>query len=104
MSNKLQSAMFTSFQFCLSQPKTNRIFRTFRVNEFFGPKDKVSCIEKLVIRSGIQFLFLFVLTDAILLNLNLQKRTPDLDFFATVYTFAGYQRTKYPNIGNLFFG
>ena len=56
----------------------------------FGPKSKVSSHEKLVFRSGVGFLFLFVLTDAILLNLDLQKRTPDLDFFATVYTFAYY--------------
>ena len=35
----------------------------------FGPKDKVSSHEKLVFRSGVQFLF--VLTDAILLKLDL---------------------------------
>ena len=45
----------------------------------FEPKDKVSCLEKLVFRSGIRFLFLFVLTDAILLKLDLQKRTSVLD-------------------------
>ena len=45
----------------------------------FGPKDKVSSHEKLVFRSGVRFLFLFVLTDAILLKLDLQKRTNDLD-------------------------
>ena len=42
----------------------------------FGPKDKeVSSHEKLVFRSGVQFLFLSVFTDAILLKLDLQKRT-----------------------------
>ena len=45
----------------------------------FGSKDKVSSHEKLVFRSGIRFLFLFVLTDAILLKMDLQKRTNDLD-------------------------
>ena len=36
----------------------------------FGPKNKVSSHEKLVFRSDIQFLFLFVLMDAILLYLD----------------------------------
>ena len=58
------------------------------MNESFCDPKKVSYYEKLVFKSGVRFLFLFVLTDAILLNLNLQKRTPDLDIFATVYTFA----------------
>ena len=39
----------------------------------FRPKDKVASREKLVFRSGVQFLF--VLMDAILLNLDLQKFT-----------------------------
>ena len=56
----------------------------------FGPKDKVASHEKLVFRIVAPFLFLFVLKDAILLNLDLQKRTPDLDVFSTVYTFAYY--------------
>ena len=42
-------------------------------------KIKVSSDEKLVFRSGVRILFLFVLTDAILLKLDLQKRTNDLD-------------------------
>ena len=56
----------------------------------FGPKGKVSCHQKLVFRSAVRFLFLFVLTDAILLNLDLQKRTPDLDDFSTLCTFGYY--------------
>ena len=36
--------------------------------------DKVSYLEKLVFRSGVRF-FLFILTDAILIKLDLQKRT-----------------------------
>ena len=56
----------------------------------FRPKGKVSCHQKLVFRSVVHFFFLFVLMDAILLNLDLQKRTPDLDDFSTVYNFAYY--------------
>ena len=40
-----------------------------------GAKNKVFSHKKLVFRSGVWVLFLFVLTDAILLNLNLQQRT-----------------------------
>ena len=40
-----------------------------------GPQTK----KKLVYQSAVKFLILFVLTDAILLKLDLQKRTPDLD-------------------------
>ena len=36
--------------------------------------------RKPALRSAVPFLFLFVLMDAISLNLNLQKRTPDLEF------------------------
>ena len=38
----------------------------------FRPKDKVSSYEKLVLGGGVRFLFLFVLMDVILLNLDLQ--------------------------------
>ena len=80
------------------------LFCKFRLSKMASVKtNKVSYYEKLVFESGVRFLLWFVLMDAILLNLNLKKRTPDLDFFATVYTFATYQCTKYPNIGNLFF-
>ena len=51
-------------------------------------KDKVSSYEKLVLGSGVRFLFLFVLMDVILLNLDLQKRTPWKFHFSTVYTFT----------------
>ena len=34
----------------------------------FGPKSNVSCYQKLVFRSAVRFLFLFVLMDAILLT------------------------------------
>ena len=39
----------------------------------FEPSNKVIYLKKLVIGSGVRFLILFVLTDAILLNLDLQK-------------------------------
>ena len=41
----------------------------------FGPKDKVSYHEKLVFEYDVRFLFLFVIMDAILLKVDLQKRT-----------------------------
>ena len=54
------------------------IFRTFIVKEFlkdfFGPKSNISSHEKLVFRSGVQFLFLFLSTEANSLTLNLQKK------------------------------
>ena len=46
-----------------------------------GPRNKVSSYEKLVIRSGVYFSILFVLVDAILLSLDLQKRTSVKNFF-----------------------
>ena len=54
----------------------------------FGSKDKVTSHEKLVFRSGVPFLFLFVLMDAILLKMNLQKRTNDLDNSANQKLFV----------------
>ena len=68
----------------------------------FGPKDKVSCLEKLVFRSGVSFLFLFVLTDAILLKLDLQKRTLVLDNSPNGKLFAQQKCIKYPKIGNVY--
>ena len=50
-------------------------FRTFEVDESFWAKQQ-SCITlKVSLRKWCPFLFLFVLTDAILLKLDLQKRT-----------------------------
>ena len=51
------------------------MFRTFRVKESFRAQYKVSSYEKLVLGSGVHFLFLFVLMDVILLNLDLQLGT-----------------------------
>ena len=41
----------------------------------FGPKSKVVQLKKFDYKSGVCFLILFVLIDAILLSLTLQKRT-----------------------------
>ena len=45
----------------------------------FQAKYEVSNYEKLLLKNGFQFLFLFVLMDAILLKVDLQKRTNHLD-------------------------
>ena len=45
----------------------------------FGQKSKVVSFQKLIYRSGVRVLILFVLMDAILLKLDLQKRTSVLD-------------------------
>ena len=45
------------------------------MKESFRAQDKVSRYEKLVIGSGVRFLFLFVLVGVILLNLVLQLGT-----------------------------
>ena len=71
----------------MAQPKTNCNFRTFRVKESFQAQDKVSSYEKLVLGSGVHFLFLFVLVDVILLRMDLQKRTMYKKFFSSFYMF-----------------
>ena len=69
----------------------------------FGPKDKVSSHEKLVFRSGVQFLFLFVLTDAILLKLALQKRTSVLGNPPNEKLFVYEKWWTYQKIGDVLF-
>ena len=49
------------------------------LTNLFGPSNKVVYLKKLVFQSAVRFLILFVLMDAILLKLDLQKRTSDLD-------------------------
>ena len=68
----------------------------------FGPKNKVSSHEKSIFRSGVQFLFLFVLTDAILLKLDLQKRTLILDTPPNGKLFVYQKCIIYPKIENVF--
>ena len=57
----------------LSQ-RQSAVLRPLEPRNLFGPRNKVSSNEKLMLRSGVCFVFLFVLRDAILLNLDLQKR------------------------------
>ena len=68
--------------FCIiSQPGTKYNLRAYRVDESFWTK-KQSCItQKVGQKSGVCFSILFVLVDAILLILNLQKRTSVKNFF-----------------------
>ena len=54
----------------------------------FGPSNKVVYLKKLVFESGVRFSILFVLVDAILLSLDLQKRPPVKIFFSDLYTFV----------------
>ena len=61
---------------------------------------KVSSHQKLVFRSGVWFLF--VLTDSISLNLNLQKRKLYKFLFSTVYTFVQHFCTIDPKFGDVF--
>ena len=57
------------------------------MKESFWAQDKVSSHEKLVFRSGVRFLFLFVLMDAILLNPN-QCGLFSIDFCIRVISAA----------------
>ena len=55
------------------------ILGPLELTNLFGPSNKVVYLKKLVFQSTVQFLILFVLTDAILLKMDFRKRTPDLD-------------------------
>ena len=77
--NKVESLSFNS-DFCpIFVVLVGEKFHFFELQseEFFF--SKVSIHEKSVIRSSVRFLFLFVLKDAILLKVDLQKRTNHLD-------------------------
>ena len=76
---EVNNADLTLFDISQSQPKTNHILGPLERRNLFVPKDKVYCLEKLVFRSGVRFLFLLVLTDPISLKLDSQKRTSVLD-------------------------
>ena len=76
---------------------------------FLGPlevKDKVFNCEKLVFKSGVWLLFLFALTDAILLKLDLQKN--DIAFgqsskWKLVCVTKMHHTSKNPKIGEVLF-
>ena len=66
---------------CLSQRKIT-FLGPLQWRNLFGPKSKVSRHEKLVFRSGVRFLFLFVWMDAILQNpFFLKNQSLDFWFF-----------------------
>ena len=73
-------------------------------SNFFGPSNKVLYLKKLVIKSGVRFLILFVLVDAILLNFDFKKRTSWKFFFSTLYIFALHFCTIYQKSGDAFCG
>ncbi len=60
----------------------------------FRAQEKVYSHEKLIFRSVVRLLSLFVLTDAILLKLDLQKRTQVLDNPSNEKLFV-YQNASY---------
>ena len=66
-------------------------------------KKQSSLSWKVGLKSGVGFLILFVLTDAILLRLDLQKRTIYKFSFSTFYKFVKHIPTKYQKIGSMFF-
>ena len=68
----------------------------------FGQKSKVVSFQKLILRSGVRLLILFVLMDAILLKLDLQKRTSVLDNPPNEKLFVSYKYVLYQKIGNVF--
>ena len=69
-----------------TQTKTKYILKTFRSEESLLDQ-KQSCISwKLDYKSAVCFLILFVLMDAILLSLTLQKRTMYKIFFFWLFT------------------
>ena len=49
-----------------AQLRKSAILGALEQSNLFGPSNKVLCLKKLVIKSGVRFLILFVLVDAIL--------------------------------------
>ena len=82
---------------------TNYNFRTFRVKESFWAKQQ-SCITlKVSLGCGVRFSILFVLVDAILLSLDLQKRTSEQINFFDFSILKNIISIKYAKIGNILF-
>ena len=75
----------------------NHIFRTFRVKESFWAQNIVASHEKLVFRSVVGFLFLFVLTDAIFQNSHIWELCREtfgfLGFLALAYNAESTYKT-----------
>ena len=74
------------------------ILGPLELTNLFEPSNKVVYLKKLVFQSAVRFLILFVLVDAILLNLDLQKR-PLVKFFFQVSTL--FSNIFAPYIQNL---
>ena len=72
------------------------------MTNLFGPSNKVVYLKKLVFQSAVRFLILFVLMDAILLKLDLQKRTNDLDNPPNGKLFVYQKCIICPKIGRVF--
>ena len=71
------------------------------MNTSFGPKDKAASHEKFIFRSDVQFLF--VLTDTILLKLDLQKGTSVLGNPPNEKLFVYKKWSTYQKIGYVLF-
>ena len=63
----------------LFKQRQREISGPLELANLFGPSNKVVYLKKLVFQSAVRFLILFVLMDAILLKLDLQKSTSVLD-------------------------
>ena len=72
----------------MAQPKKYYILRTFRVEILFWSKVFIT-YQKLVIRSGVDFLIFIFLMDANLIWKDLQKRTSWKVIFFVVYSDLG---------------
>ena len=73
------------------------------LTNLFGPSNKVVYLKKLVFQSAVRFLILFVLTDAILLKLDLQKRTSVLGNPPNEKLFVYEKWSTYQKIGDVLF-
>ena len=73
------------------------------MTNLFGPSNKVVYLKKLVFQSAVRFLILFVLTDAILLKLDLQKRTSVLGNPPNEKLFVYKKWSTYQKIGDVLF-
>ena len=78
----LRSALFDIFSF--SQRQIAFLGRLEWKN-LFGQKSKVIIYQKLILKSGVRFLILFVLMDAILLRRGLRKGTTAKKYFEAIF-------------------
>ena len=81
----LRSALFDIFSFSQRQIA---FLGPLEWKNLFGQKSKVVIYQKLIKRSGIRFLILFVLMDAILLRQGLRKRPKVKKSFKANFVFT----------------